>query len=743
MKRLLAFALPILLSIFSNNLSGQSRICDPLDVKEQLSIALEEATSEPSKSLAIINAIILEAEKESNRSCIQMAYIALGRFYFLNKQLDEALLSTNQAYLIAIDIGAELLIHESLVLLSEIHLAKDIKIESLEYLYKGLEVSQQLKDTSSISWFLIQIPEVEQEIGNIGQAMEYALKAKTFFEFSNNSKGLGNTMLNIGNIHIKLGNIAISRENLIRAQQLIQPTGDSLLLGRIKLAFSDLLLSEEKIVEAKRMCLQSLDLLKPSYSKEYLRAQSKLGEIATLNREFATAQEILVQTLKNQKLQKDVSGQAYTTLRLAKLYQANKQIELAISAYKESIIHSNEVGLNDLTRLAYKGLSQVLGGMSDYSNAFINLNHYTRITDSLFNVQKISEASKLEEKFNLEKHLQEIQTKEIELNQRDDKIKLQRQNQVLLYMGMFILLGLAAFAFRETIQKRKAIETLALQKRNLEDQKTKADKRTHDFTDSLNYAKRIQQAILRASLKLDDLFKESFIILFPRNIVSGDFFWVKERNNTILFALADCTGHGVPGALMSIIGTFGLNRFADEMEMTNPSEILTNLNTLFEESFQQQKGVEIFDGMDIALCSYNRNSKELIYAGANIPFYILRDSESPQPTRSIVKRGNTHTLYLVKPNKQPIGSYFEKKPFVNHSITLHENDTIYLFTDGFYDQFGGPEGRKYKSAQLFNLLCGVGTLPLENQKAILEKTFIEWKGERNQIDDVSFMGIKI
>jgi serine phosphatase RsbU (regulator of sigma subunit) len=194
---------------------------------------------------------------------------------------------------------------------------------------------------------------------------------------------------------------------------------------------------------------------------------------------------------------------------------------------------------------------------------------------------------------------------------------------------------------------------------------------------------------------------------------------------------------------MSIIGTYGLNRFADEMEITSPSEMLYHLNTLFEESFKQKEGAEIFDGMDIALCSYNPKTKELIYAGANIALFILRESNQVQPSRTIAAKGVTHTLFNIKPNKQPIGSYFDKKPFVNHSIDLMENDVVYLFSDGFYDQFGGPDGRKYKSAQLYKLLCSIGDKPLESQKLILEETFIEWKGSRNQLDDVTLMGIKI
>lgn len=742
----LKLTLPIFLFVllsFSFNVNAQIVPCDAGSVWDELGSALEVAKTDPKKSLGIINQIIAKVEKEKNPACIHKGYMALAKYHFLNNQLDESLLSANQAYLIANELGLETPMQETLIILSEIHIAKDIKVESLEYLYKGLEYSEQLKDTISISWFLLQIPEIEQEIGNIGQAMEYALKAKAFFESTTNTKGLSSTLINIGEIHVKLGNLALAKENLYKAHQTIISHNDTLLLAKAKLAFCNLLIAESKIDEARDFCIDAINLLTNSDLKGLHRAQSKLGEIEAIKKDFGAAEELLKSTLNKQIEARDNTGQSYTLLRLAKLYKIRGEINHAIETYKKSIDKSDVIGLNDLTRSAYKDLAQIFGGEEEFKEAFSNLNQYTRLTDSLFNIQKISEAAKLEENYKLDQQLKEIQWKDIEISYRDEKLSKQKNFQVILYFGMLIFLGLSIFAFRESYQKKKAIATLANQKKELEEQKFIADKRTHDFTDSLNYAKRIQQAILRASLKFNEIFTESFIVLFPRNIVSGDFFWLKERKSNVLFALADCTGHGVPGALMSIIGTFGLNRFADEMGMSNPSEILENLNVLFEESFKQKKGVEIFDGMDIALCSYNPTSKELIYAGANIPLYILRESGLPQPTRTIAAKGESHTLYVVKPNKQPIGSFFEKKPFVNHSIVLKENDTIYLFTDGFYDQFGGPDGRKYKSGQIYGLLCNLGNMSLEMQKSILEETFTEWKGSRNQIDDVSFMGIKI
>jgi len=318
-----------------------------------------------------------------------------------------------------------------------------------------------------------------------------------------------------------------------------------------------------------------------------------------------------------------------------------------------------------------------------------------------------------------------------------------KQNQNLLYVIIVLSLGLMTFAYREYKIKKRANVYLSLQKSEIETQKHIVDKRNRDITDSLNYAQRIQHAILETSLGLDKFFTESFIIFLPKDIVSGDFYWVKSKNNQILFAMADCTGHGVPGAFMSIIGTYGLNNLVNELGLTNPGEILNEMSELFKSSFDQTEGAEIFDGMDIGLCLYNPATRELNYAGANLPLHILRDNSKPQPTSQIVHNNNKFTLYQVKPNKQPIGYIFEDTHYVTHGIQLMEGDILYLFTDGYADQFGGLYKKKYRYQELRKLICDIAESPLNEQRSILYDSFRFWKADNIQVDDMSFMGIKI
>jgi len=316
-------------------------------------------------------------------------------------------------------------------------------------------------------------------------------------------------------------------------------------------------------------------------------------------------------------------------------------------------------------------------------------------------------------------------------------------NHIFLFITAALSIGLLGYAYREFRLKKRIKVDFSAQKNEIEVQKQIVDKRNKDITDSLNYAKRIQQAILKTSLRLEDFFTESFILFVPKDIVSGDFYWVKSKKNKILFAIADCTGHGVPGAFMSIIGTYGLNNLINESELTNPGEILNEMNVLFKNSIDQSEGSEIFDGMDIGLCSYDPITKEINYSGANLPLHILRENSKPQPTSHIVHSNSKYTLYQVKPNKQPIGYIFEDTNYITHGIKLMENDILYLFTDGFADQFGGLYKKKFRYQELRKLICDIANLPLTEQRSILYDTFKTWKNDNIQVDDMSFMGIKI
>ncbi len=245
-----------------------------------------------------------------------------------------------------------------------------------------------------------------------------------------------------------------------------------------------------------------------------------------------------------------------------------------------------------------------------------------------------------------------------------------------------------------------------------------------EITDSITYAKRIQEAILPSDRSVKNMLPESFIIYKPKDIVAGDFYWIEKVDDLIVFAAADCTGHGVPGAMVSVVCNNALNRSLREFELKEPDKILNKTRELVIQQFEKSSD-EVKDGMDISLCVLNNNTNQLQWAGANSPLWIIRNGE----------------LTEYKPNKQPIGKYPENKPFTNHLITLHKGDCIYIFTDGYLDQFGGVKGKKFKALKMRKLLLSIQDKNMNEQLSIINSTFDEWKGNKEQVDDVCVIGV--
>lgn len=298
---------------------------------------------------------------------------------------------------------------------------------------------------------------------------------------------------------------------------------------------------------------------------------------------------------------------------------------------------------------------------------------------------------------------------------------------------------------KKILEDKVASRTEKIKKQNdeLEEQKEALAEKNRDITDSIRYAKRIQEAILPPMHVVSTELKDHFVFYKPKDIVSGDFYWVESAAQKSLFAAVDCTGHGVPGAFVSIVGNNGLNRAVNEFNLNTPSKILDKLNELVVETLRQSES-EMKDGMDISLCSIDWNKSELEFAGANNSIYIISPREVliEQETASV--KNEQLILHEIKPDKQPIGGIgIVKKPFRNHTVKLQKGEIVYLFTDGFADQFGGEKGKKFKYAQLKELLLQICHLPMAEQHQILHYQLEKWRGHLEQVDDVCIIGVRV
>jgi len=304
-------------------------------------------------------------------------------------------------------------------------------------------------------------------------------------------------------------------------------------------------------------------------------------------------------------------------------------------------------------------------------------------------------------------------------------------------------LGLALIKMRddlaenERILKQKVIERteeVVRQKSEIETKNEELEILYKQVTDSIHYAKRIQDTILPTNTFVREALKDSFILYLPKDIVSGDFYWIVEHNDKVFCSAIDCTGHGVPGAFMSIMGYNNLNYAINVAKANKPSEILNALNKAVTTAFSQKKSdsSSVRDGMDVALCMIDFKAMKLDFAGANNPIYIIRNKE----------------IITLNPDKFPIGNYMDDRDqsqsFSNKEFNLQQGDCIYLFTDGYKDQFGGDQNKKFLVKRFKQLLSEISAKPMPEQGKILDETIMDWMGHRSaQVDDILVIGIKV
>jgi serine phosphatase RsbU (regulator of sigma subunit) len=423
----------------------------------------------------------------------------------------------------------------------------------------------------------------------------------------------------------------------------------------------------------------------------------------------------------------DSRGTTWTD-NLGLAYYHQKQYPKALPLFLASIENSSNI-YNPNTMATHFHLSNLYYAMKEYKKGFETQRKYLAIKDSIFSLENARQLSELTKKYDTEK-------KQIQIKNQQKQIKSEQTQKYFFAGSMIVFIGLGFLLFRSLKQQNKANKTILEQKSLVENQKDALEQKNREILDSITYAKRLQDAILPAVDYWHQTLPESFILYKPKDIVAGDFYWLERHSVSngamteeyLFFAAADCTGHGVPGAMVSVICCNALNRSVLEFNLVEPGKILDKTRELVISTFN--KSVEnVKDGMDISLGCLNVRTRELLWSGANNPLWLV-----PAGSNEIIE---------WKADKQPIGMYADEKPFNTHSMMLEPKTTIYLFTDGYADQFGGENGKKFKYKQFKESILAIHDRPMAEQQEHLETTFENWKGELEQVDDVCVIGIRI
>lgn len=460
------------------------------------------------------------------------------------------------------------------------------------------------------------------------------------------------------------------------------------------------------------------------------RIKSEIYQNLNNNKE---AVSVLVQTLDTYKNGKDPYHRTFDEIAqihliLGKLYIKYHLVNKAIVLLSKGIEYTR--GYSDKAQIL-KSLSEAYYANGNIVKSFRIYKDYVNANDSaiITNNKELNTkyATKLSSEFEFKNQLEKEQLE----NQKQNAIsneKLKQQRLVITYSILVLLLiaFISIYIFRILLLTRKQKKTIEDQGLLVIEQKNIVEEKQKEIIDSISYAKRLQDAILPPREFVNKHLVENFIYYKPKDIVAGDFYWAEKAGEMFFIAAADSTGHGVPGAMVSVVCSNALNRAIKEFRLTETGKILDKTRELVLETFEKSAS-EVKDGMDISLLCIDSKNKNIFWSGANNPLWFIQDNE----------------LKEIKADKQPIGKTDYPKPFTTHQIEYKESTTFYLFTDGLADQFGGPNGKKFKYKQFSDLLIKNNNLSQKKQADIIHKAFSDWKGDLEQVDDVCVIGIKL
>jgi serine phosphatase RsbU (regulator of sigma subunit) len=597
------------------------------------------------------------------------------------------------------------------------------------------------------------------------KSFDYAKQALASAEKNNQQKKLGECLNYLGDLYWFSGDYSTCSEYYFKALKIYEDLKDEAGIAicyrnigwiyqgqknyELTISYYNKAMEINKRLGKKRNLLANYDDLgivykmKKDYEKalEYCNLTIELGKEISANKGLATGYGNLgsiyheignyKEAIKNFELSNEIHIKNKDDYNLAEGYNGiaecflnTKEYDKSIATASKALEISQKNNFRTVRTASYAIIAKAYSGKKNFETAYDYLDKFTQLQDSTYNEKNARQINEMSAKYESEKKELLISSLENEKALADEKLEQEKRFKIYLIAFCLMIAVFSIFLYRNILQKKKANSALSEAYKQIE-------VKNKDITDSINYSKRIQEAMLPSSKLKYKLFKDIFILYKPKDIVSGDFYWYTEKNGKRFIAACDCTGHGVPGALMSMIGNNILNQIVSEKGITEPNEILSQLNYEIKKSLKQNQKSETKDGMDIALVCLKPNN-EIEFAGAQRPLWIIRSNG---------------TFEDIKANKFSIGGMHteneEDKLFDKHTIQLQENDSIYLFTDGFADQFGGKEGKKFMSKRLKEILIANYSLPMTNQESLLEKSLNDWKGNIEQVDDVLVIGVKI
>ncbi|MBA3665002.1 MAG: tetratricopeptide repeat protein [Bacteroidetes bacterium] len=594
---------------------------------------------------------------------------------------------------------------------------------------KSLAISKKVNYLAGVANSLNGIGIMYNFQGNIPKALEYYHQCLKIQEQIGDKQGAAITLGNLGYLYSNQGNEAKSLESYFKSLALLKELNDKTGLARtynnIGVRYGDSG-DNDKALEYYN---HGLTIYEQTGSRSGIALTlNNIGFIYFTQKKYKEALENFKKSLALREEIKDKEGMAYSLLNFARLYERQKDYSLALKYSLRSLELSRELGYPENIRRTADLLKKIYIAKSNYPKALEMFELTVKMKDSIDNIKTREATIKKQVEIDFEKKETEIKTlaraekEKLELKANEDK---KRQNIIIysVIAGLIMMSFFLAYVFRSLQRNKKANKIISAQKKEVENQKHLVDEKQKEIVDSINYARRIQYSLLAHEEFLKKNTSDHFVLFKPKDIVSGDFYWAAEKNNRFYIAVCDSTGHGVPGAFMCLLNIGFLSEAINEKNIVEPNEVFDYVRERLISTISKEGKQDGFDG--ILLC-YNRDTKNISYAAAN---------NAPV----IVQNGN---IEFLAADKMPVGLGERKAGFSLFTIPANSHEILFLYTDGYADQFGGAKGKKFKYKPLNELLFSNYSLSTETQKIKLDDTFENWRGNLEQVDDVCILGIR-
>lgn len=663
---------------------------------------------------------------------------------------------------------------------------------------KGRDLAVAHQDSSDELWALSKLALLQYYNADYDASASYYLEAIDLAEILDDRGMLLNMKGNYAMVKAELGQdeeaLNIFLEVLDLRKDETRSNAKAILLNNI----GEICLKLGRVSEARTYFEGAVEMFEAAGNERYVGYPiSNLGDLERGEGNYEAALAYFERALEIKEKYTDKIGMIDIWRYIGEIELAQDNTSAAIKWLNKAMRLSEDIGSLKRKSQVLKSLSDAWDQAGNDRKAYQYYSEFQQLNDSLLSQEKIKTINELETRYDAEKKARKIEElkheQEITEAAAREQLALVRKGQAeatkegntarimgWIAGGVVLLMIVLIFGVRSknkdnkalTEQQEKIVEQnrvlgetnaaissqkSALQEQNnslaelneeLDLQQHELKSRNKEITDSIMYARRLQEGVLPSDHSIQATLPESFVYYLPKDIVSGDFYWMEESGDDVLFSVVDCTGHGVPGAFMSMVGHNSLHRALVEYKQTDPGALVTKLEQLVQDALYQHDDFDINDGMDLALGRLNLKERTFSWAGAHNPVWLVRNtSEAPaiEENEHIRLRleAEGKALYELKGTKRSVGGHGISIPFATHSLQLYAGDMLYLSSDGYVDQFGGEKGKKFKSTNLRQLLLNISQESADQQKEKLASSYVNWKGELEQVDDICVMGVRI